>query len=716
MGGRRRGGRGLRRYRLHNLGPFAVTQLVIGIGFLMIWPFVFGVLVEDVTATGRAAKGEGVPGTFTALSESCGRGGCTWYGTFTTDSLFQLTHGSVQLRGKGTRSIEAGDAIPALDVGSGDFVQMKGGSPDWDHPLGVGAIAVVVGGLGVGLNAMVMWGVYWTRAAPASRRRQASEREGSRLGRLGDRDRWGWRARPAASTVRVRIARSRGRTLAAAVGVLSLAAWLGLFILIWDEFNEETTRAELVGALWLPLFAAVLVGVAIQTLRLVLVRPRLWVTDDEIVIWDALLLWKVLRVPRTAIAAIHYGDEPRRRRIEDGVTQLTPFREELNLVLQMRDAIPLPARRLRWGNWFWVMLTLRDLNPHRPMPQRGRRVRWLCLRVKEPRRAATDLDRWLAEGEARPVPGSAPVDHFHYAAARTHRGTGTARIKIKGRLPQPVLAEFRNEGPGTLRAWLRRTEFGRGTPVVVCTRAATIVLDDRLVSDKALTKRFLHVEAEGPWTVTICGPERGRGFTGSATGSGHEVLSYQGPPGIAVMTCPDGQPHQVHLHGPDLVALHGCDPVVAGAVPGTPSLPSRSTFAVPAQAILQVRTAATDWRIEVTPLGQADDRAKAPTGRVRPFEHSLSGDRTAVVRYLGPPGPVLFHSGNAFGLLQLDDATLIPVRTLALPDGGQADGTEIHLRPRALLQVTGGSGTWSLKEAHLTEAAGYEGPSSASTA
>lgn len=85
-------------------------------------------------------------------------------------------------------------------------------------------------------------------------------------------------------------------------------------------------------------------------------------------------------------------------------------------------------------------------------------------------------------------------------------------------------------------------------------------------------------------------------------GSGTEVLSYWGPAGIAVLTCPDGQPHQVHLHGPDLVALHGCDPVVSTAVPGERSLPSRSTFAVPAQAILQVRTAAADWRIDVTPL------------------------------------------------------------------------------------------------------------------
>lgn len=695
MGGRREGGGGLKAYGAR-AGRFAFSQLVVGLVFLMVWTFLFGVMVEQVAATHRAAKGEGFPGTFTVQSQACSRGRCTWYGVFTTDSLFQLTNGSVELRGDGGRSIQVGDSVAALDVGSGIFVQVKGGSPEWGEPFGVGLFVALTGSLGVGLNAMVLWGVYWTRASPASRRRQARGRGGSRVHGLADRDRWGWSARPDSSAVGVKIARSKGRTLGGAVGLLSLVALLLLFGLIWAEFNEETTRAELVGGLWWPLFAVVFTGVAVQTLRLVLARPRMWVTDDEIVIWDAVLLWKVLRIPRTEIAAIHYGDEPRRRRVDEGVAQLTPFREELNLALQMRDAISLPARRLRWGNWFWVMLTLRDLDPQTGMPQRGRLVRRLSLRVKDPRRVAIDLDRWLAEGEALPSAEFEPVDHSHYGTVRTHRGVGAARVKIKGPLPQPVLAEFRNEGSGTLRAWLRRTEFGRGTPVVVCepgTPPATIVLDDRLVSDKALTRRFLHVEAEGRWTVTIGGPDRARPFTGSATGSGTEVLSYQGPAGIAVVTSPDEQPHQVHLYGPNLAALHGCDPVVstAGSALGW------STFAVPARAILQVRTAGADWRIDVTPLGRAD--ADGPA-RVRPFEQSIAGDRTGVVRYLGPPGPVLFRSGDAFGLLQLD-ATLTPVRTLAGPDGD----TEFHLHSRALLQITGGHGTWSMEEAHLRRAA-----------
>lgn len=690
MSGRREVDRAAKRYGLKSVGRFALTKLLIGIGMLMVWTFVFGAMVEEVAATGRAARGEGVPGTFTAQSEVCARGGCSWHGTFTTGILFRFTIDSVELRGEGDHSVYAGEPIPALDVGSGRFVQMQSGSPEWGEPLSLGFLTALSGGLGFGLNAMVLWGVYWTRASPASRRRQARERGRFALRDLLDRDRWGWPARPGTSAVRVKMARSKGRTLAGTVGLLSLVASLLLFGLLWAEFNKETTRAELVGGLWAPFFAVVVLGVAIQTLRLVLVRPRMWVADDEIVIWDALLLWKVLRIPRTRIAAIQYGDAPQGRQVEEGVAQLTPFREDVNLVLRMRDDLSLPARRLRWGNWFWVMLTLKDLDPQTGMPQRGRLVRRLCLRVKEPRRAAADLDRWLAEGGTLPRPESAPVDDARYGAVRTHRGVGGARVKVKGRLPRPVLAEFVNEGSGTLRARLRRTEFGKGIPVVVCgpgASSAMIVLDDRLVSGKALTKRFLSVEAEGRWTVRISGPERARGFTGSATGNGPEVLQYQGPAGIAVVTCPGGEPHQVHLHGPDLAALHGCDPVASTAV-GEPH-PSLSTFAVPAQAILQVRTAGADWLIDVTPLEQDG------SGHVRPFEHSMEGDRTAVLRYLGPPGPVLFRSGDAFGLLLLD-AALAPVRTLALPDGD----TEFRLRSHTLLQVTGGDGTWSLEETH----------------
>ncbi|MEV4670087.1 MULTISPECIES: hypothetical protein [Actinomadura] len=89
---------------------------------------------------------------------------------------------------------------------------------------------------------------------------------------------------------------------------------------------------------------------------------------------------------------------------------------------------------------------------------------------------AADLDRWLAEDGTSPSE-AVPVDHPHDGTVRTHRGVDAARVKIKGRLPQPVLEEFAHEGPGTLRAWLRRTEFGRGTPALTkrCTHRFRIL-------------------------------------------------------------------------------------------------------------------------------------------------------------------------------------------------------------------------------------------------
>lgn len=693
-------------HRIGNLGRPAVSRLLLGIGLLMLWTIAFGALVEEVAATGRAARGEGVPGTFTAQSEACGKSGCSWYGTFTTGGPSPQAGERVQLRGDGDRPVHAGESVPALDVGSGSFVHMRGGSPEWGEPVGAGVVAALAGVSGAALNAKVVWDVLRARAAPAPRRRQERKRGRPAPRDLADRDRWGPPVRSGSAGIRVRMARSKRRTLAGTACLLALVAMLLLFGLYWAD--EETTAAELVAGSWAPLFAAVLAGVTVQTLRLVLLRPRMRVTEDEIVIRDPLLLRKALRIPRAAIAAIHYGDEPGRRADEDTV-RLTPFREELNLVLRLRYDISLPVRRLRWGNWFWVMLTLNGLDPVPAIPRRVRRFRLLRLRVKEPRRAATDLDRWLGEGQAPPAP--APVEDADSGTPRTHRGVGDARIKIKGRMPRPVLAEFEHEGPGTLRAWLRRGEFGRGTPVVECgpgAPPARAVLDDRTISGKALTKRFLHVESEGRWTVTISGPERAPTFTRSATGSGPEVLGYRGPAGIAVLTCPPGrQPHQIHLHGPDLAALHGCDPVVSGTPQRDGSPPNRCTFAVPAQAVLQVRSAAADWRIDVTPLEHADVDAPArgapvpPTGRVRPFEHSIAGDRAAVVRYLGPPGPVLFRSGDAFGLLHLD-AALTPVRTLASPGGD----TEIRLHSHTLLQVTGNhpgsraEAAWSLEETH----------------
>ncbi|WUI00030.1 hypothetical protein OHR68_42205 [Spirillospora sp. NBC_00431] len=710
-----------KRYVLGGLGRLAVLQLLAGIALLLVGTIAFNAMVSEIEATRRAARGDGVVGTFTADSKSCSRGGCSWYGTFWADGGQRMVIDGVQLRGEDDLAISAGDTIPALDVGSTSFVHRVGGSPAWGEAVGAGFVAIVVGGAGAGLVAWALWGVHRTRPSRASRGQEAKGR-GRRVVRdFASRDRWGWTARPDSVVIRVKVDRPWGRTIAVAVSLIALVSATPLVVAGWFAIREGAGLVVSVASAWLLVLSAVLVTVTIPALRLVLVRPRVWVTEDEIVIWDGLLLWKVLRIPRAGVAAVRHSGGLGRRHAD--AVQLSPFGDEVNLVLRLREATCLPARRLRWGNWIWVLASSNyDWGP--TIPQRGHRASLLRLRVKEPRRVATELDRWLTRETDTP-PEPVPVDHVHYGRVRTHRGVGGSRLKVKGRLPQPVLAEFANEGPDALRVSLRRTEFGRGTPMLSCgpgAPPASMVLDDAWVADKALTNRFLHIESGGPWTVTISGPERSRAFTRSVSGHGPEVLTYQGPPGIAVMTCPNGEPHEIHLRGPDLAGLYGRDPAAfAGALRPTPegesSAPSRSTFAVPSQAVLQVRTNGADWRIDVTPLAQADvdtvsgsgdekDMLVPPTGRVRPFENSIAGDRAAVVRYLGPPGPVRFRGSDGFGLVRLG-AGLAPARLLVPPAD---DDRVFELRSHALLQVTGGHvtrghvtrghGAWSMEEVH----------------
>ncbi|WP_433473722.1 hypothetical protein ACQPZP_33655 [Spirillospora sp. CA-142024] len=701
------------RYVLGSPGCLAVVRLFVGIVLLMVGNFALSATVDEVEATRHAARGDGVLGVFTAHSRSCSRGECSWNGTFRASGDRRVIVDRTQLRGDDHRSVSAGDAVPALDVGSRDFVHMVGGTPEWDEAFGAGFAAILIGGMGAGLIAWVLWGVQRTRPARSARREMRGQGRSAVRDPVG-RDRWGWSAWPGRSTVRTKMARSWGRTVAVAATLIPLGAVTPLLYAVWITGQERTTLVESIARSWSLVLMAVMVTVVIQTLRLVLVRPRMWVTEDEIVIWDGLLLWKVLRIPRTSVVEVRHDSEPGRWQEEEEAAHLTPFGAEVNLVLRTRDLVRLPARRLRWGNWFWVMLCSNGPGSRPTIPQRGRPVRSLWLRVKEPRRVATDLDRWLVDEETTPSPQLASVDHAYYGRLRTHHGVGSKRLKIKGRLAQPVLAEFATEGPGSLRVSLRRTEFGAGTPVITCrpdTPPATAVLDDRWVAEEVLTNRFLHVEAEGPWTITIGGPERSRSFARSATGYGAEVLTYKGPPGIAVLTCPGGEFHEVHLRGPDLAGLYGRRPVVsAGALGPKPgdgcSAPNRSTFAVPSGAVLQVRTDRAEWRIDVAPLEQADvgslghsrgeDGIPVPlTGHVRPFEGSIAGDRAAVVRYLGPPGRVLFRGGGGCGLVHLG-ATLVPLQTLVLPPRDQ----ELELRSHRLLQITGGSGTWSMEEAH----------------
>ena len=59
MSGRRKVALTWKRY-CSDLGRFPFVQLLMGIGVLVVWSFLFGVLAEEVAATGRVVRGEGV--------------------------------------------------------------------------------------------------------------------------------------------------------------------------------------------------------------------------------------------------------------------------------------------------------------------------------------------------------------------------------------------------------------------------------------------------------------------------------------------------------------------------------------------------------------------------------------------------------------------------------------------------------------------------------
>ncbi|TDB84794.1 hypothetical protein E1264_23455, partial [Actinomadura sp. KC216] len=54
----------------------------------------------------------------------------------------------VELRGVDEDSLSAGESVPALDVGTGDFVHRIGAAPEWGNAAAAGFVAVLTGGMG----------------------------------------------------------------------------------------------------------------------------------------------------------------------------------------------------------------------------------------------------------------------------------------------------------------------------------------------------------------------------------------------------------------------------------------------------------------------------------------------------------------------------------------------------------------------------------------
>ncbi|GLZ10250.1 hypothetical protein Acsp04_04850 [Actinomadura sp. NBRC 104425] len=657
--------------------------------------FGLGQAVREDRAADRAAAGDGRAGAFVAESRSCGRGGCFWYGTFTPDGAPQDGTSGVRLRGVDADAVARGDRVPALDVGAHDSVYAADGSPERGEAVSALVFGLVFGAIGLVGAAVLALRTPWAELPGRLRAFDPADALRSRARELFTADRWGWSAW-GPSAVPVKIVRAPARTcgwalaypfvLPAAIG----SAWAGSELLLHDDpagFDELLFNLFLAAALAVPVTLAVQIG------RMLLLRPRLRVLDDEIVIRDGVLLWKAARIRRADIAAVRATGESSGAYLgADGHAELTPFREPLNLDLLLRTGVRLPGRRRRWGNWIWLIHPGMDRRlADRPLlPRRGERYRRISLRVSDPERVAGDLRRWLGVPETPPrQPGFEPADHFLHGRRAVHTGTGDRSITIKETSPQPVLAEIANDGAARLRVLAGRTGLRPGAPPTSVPGGASA----RFVVDGGAR---LRVKAAGAWTVAFGDAETARAFDRTISGRGCDVVGYEGPPGIGILT--EGGADEVLLRGPDLTLRHSVGQVVPveRRGPQPAALASVCSFAVPTGAVLEVR-ADGDWTIEILPLRQIPDTPDLLVGpgadHVHPFgASSVQGAHPAVLLYTGPSARLetSFLGKGGFTVHRLTEG-------LAPADD---DGAPIDLQPWTLLQVgTSGSGRWRLRAA-----------------
>ncbi|MFI6522993.1 hypothetical protein ACIBF1_46075 [Spirillospora sp. NPDC050679] len=648
----------------------------------MLWTAFAAVTAARELGYERAAeRGDGVHGVLTEPTESCPpRGDCVWHGVFTAEGGTGAGRW-VKARSMGDGPVDRAGSFRAVDVGSGGEVFVLGRA---SHRGAAGlpvAFSVLLGMVAIALLtvAVIRRGTEPKDSTPWS----------SRIRALAGRERWGASARPDRA-VPVKLERSKASLLAAPLVALpAVAVPAGLWPVVAGAELPERRAVAVWG-----IAVCVLVGMAaLQLLRAAVLPPRLWLGDDELVLWDAVLFWRVLRIGRDDIAGV--GLLRNGPADDDGGTaeaEVSPFVEEFNLGILLRRGRTLPARRLRWGNWIWLFDLKGRVPPVRPrLPLRGRTYHRLTLRAADPEHAALVVGRWLA----RPVDSPQPpeplpsADHFLDRRPRTHRGDGHGRLTITGVMPQPVLVEIGRSGDRDLSV---RWDGGE-VRVPPGRHPARTVID----ADTG-TKRALRVRTSGPWTAVLAGSEAARPFSGTASGRGPDVLAYQGPAGIAAVTGDPYAVYEVRLRAPDLTDLSEGGPLAEVlqryTAPteafGAPWHRAPSLIAVPSNAMLQITTTG-GWDVEVLPLarlGAAADPLSGPgMALVRPFGASLTGTRPAVVLYTGPRARLRtrYEGKGRLSVTRLDHA-LLPVE---LPAAAE-------IAPMTLLQVGCGQGRWTL--------------------
>ncbi|WPW26032.1 hypothetical protein P6B95_00055 [Streptomyces atratus] len=151
----------------------------------------------------------------------------------------------------------------------------------------------------------------------------------------------------------------------------------------------------------------------VQTVRALLSRPRLALETDALVIHDPVFLRKGARIARERIAEadrLDWKDAEVSFRIGYDTTELTPFREPLNMEVRLRgDHGFASARRLHHGTCIWRFARRWDRSPQFPVP--GDRYRRIRIRARHPVDALTALTEWVTSSAApdagRPPHGTA---------------------------------------------------------------------------------------------------------------------------------------------------------------------------------------------------------------------------------------------------------------------------------------------------------------------
>ncbi|MBC6460737.1 hypothetical protein [Actinomadura sp. HBU206391] len=223
---------------------------------------------------------------------------------------------------------------------------------------------------------------------------------------------------PSEPIEQLQIVRSVPLSLAAAGALLLfsplivlLVAGSVMFIVDGPVLNNPWALIEAV------LFSGLLVLPTIQILRMLLLRPRVWLEHDHLVIRDRVFFRAEERIPRAAIAGARmlswwHGD----RNLADRATlELSTFREPLNLEIRLRGQIGFESTRSIWcGNWIWLL----RWNTRPYFPKRRRHYEQIWLRVRDPdlkyeaimdwRVPATDVD-----GSPETAGRSGPIEQLH---------------------------------------------------------------------------------------------------------------------------------------------------------------------------------------------------------------------------------------------------------------------------------------------------------------